>query len=45
MNPEIAQALKTFGSESVSKFGSQQVKSTGNPVADAMLLLAGFRGI
>jgi len=45
MNPETAQALKTFGSESVSKFGSQQVKSTGNPVADAMLLLAGFRGI
>lgn len=45
MSPETAQALKTFGSESVSKFGSQQVKSTGNPVADAMLLLAGFRGI
>lgn len=45
MKPETVQSLKTFGSESVSKFGTQQVKSTGNPVADAMLLLAGFRGI
>jgi hypothetical protein len=45
LKPEEVTALKKFASGSVSKFGSQQVKSTGNPVADAMLLLSGFRGI
>lgn len=45
LRPEELTTLKKFASEAVSKFGSQQVKTTQNPVADAMLLLAGFRGI
>ena len=45
LKPEELTTLKKFASEAVSKFGSQQVKTTQNPVADAMLLLAGFRGI
>jgi len=45
LKPEEVTTLKKFASEAVSKFGNQQVKTTQNPVADAMLLLAGFRGI
>jgi hypothetical protein len=45
LKPEEVTTLKKFASEAVAKFGSPQVKTTGNPVADAMLLLAGFRGI
>jgi hypothetical protein len=45
LKSEELTTLKKFASEAVSKFGSQQVKTTQNPVADAMLLLAGFRGI
>ena len=45
LKAEEVTTLKKFASEAVSKFGSQQVKTTQNPVADAMLLLAGFRGI
>ena len=45
LKDEQVTTLKKFASDAVSKFGSQQVRPTGNPVADAMLLLAGFRGI
>ena len=44
-DPAVAQALAAFGSASSSKGFSPNIRPTGNPVADAMLILAGFRGI
>ena len=41
----FAQSLGIFGSESSRRMGSNSVKTTNNPVADALLLMAGFRGI
>jgi hypothetical protein len=41
----VAQGLAAFGNASAKNIGNANVKSTGNPVADALLLLAGFRGI
>jgi hypothetical protein len=41
----FAQSLGIFGSESSRRMGTSSVKTTNNPVADAMLLMAGFRGI
>ena len=44
-DPAVAQGLAAFGSASAKNVGDTTVKSTGNPIADAMLILAGFRGI
>jgi len=44
-DPAVAQGLAAFGSASAKNVGDTNVKSTGNPIADALLLLAGFRGI
>jgi len=44
-DPAVAQGLAAFGNTSAKNIGNANVKSTGNPVADALLLLAGFRGI
>jgi hypothetical protein len=44
-DPAVAQGLAAFGNASAKNIGNANVKSTGNPVADALLLLAGFRGI
>jgi len=41
----FAQSLGIFGSESSRRMGTASVKTTNNPVADALLLMAGFRGI
>jgi hypothetical protein len=41
----VAQGLAAFGNASAKNIGNANVKSTGNPVADALLLLAGFKGI
>jgi len=41
----FAQSLGIFGSESSRRMGTNSVKTTNNPVADALLLMAGFRGI
>ena len=44
-DPAVAQGLAAFGNASAKNIGNANVKSTGNPIADALLLLAGFRGI
>ena len=44
-DPAVAQGLAAFGGASAKNIGNTNVKSTGNPIADALLLLAGFRGI
>jgi hypothetical protein len=44
-DPVVAQGLAAFGSASAKNVGYTNLKSTGNPIADALLLLAGFRGI
>lgn len=44
-DPAVAQGLAAFGGASAKNIGNTTVKSTGNPIADALLLLAGFRGI
>ena len=44
-DPAVAQGLSAFGSASAKNIGNANVKSTGNPIADALLLLAGFRGV
>jgi len=44
-DPAVAQGLVAFGSASAKNIGDTTVKSTGNPIADALLILAGFRGI
>jgi hypothetical protein len=44
-DPAVAQGLAAFGGASAKNVGNTNVKSTGNPIADALLLLAGFRGI
>jgi hypothetical protein len=41
----FAQSLGIFGSESSRRMGTASVKTTNNPVADALLLMAGFKGI
>jgi hypothetical protein len=38
-------ALAAFRTASANKIGDTTVKSTGNPVADALLISAGFRGL
>jgi hypothetical protein len=41
----LLQQLSQIGPTYGQTVGSQRVKSTGNPAADALLLMAGFRGI
>jgi hypothetical protein len=45
IDPAVSKGLTVFGSTAVKNIGSNTVKSTGNPVADALLLMAGFQGI
>ena len=45
VDPAVVNGLVTFGNTAVKNIGNNSVKSTGNPVADALLLMAGFRGI
>jgi hypothetical protein len=44
-DPAVATGLKKFSETSAKNVGDTTVKSTGNPIADALLILAGFRGI
>lgn len=41
----LVKSLPTFAAKSDSLIGNRSAKSTGNPVADAVLLLSGFRGL
>ncbi len=41
----LVKSLPTFAAKSDNLVGDRSVKSTGNPVADAVLLLSGFRGL
>jgi len=41
----VKSALAAFRTASANKIGDTTVKSTGNPVADALLISAGFRGL
>lgn len=45
MDPAVIKGLLIFGNTAAKNMGDNTVKSTGNPVADALLLMAGFRGI
>jgi len=45
MDSAVVKGLPIFGNTAVKNIGDNTVKSTGNPVADALLLMAGFRGI
>jgi hypothetical protein len=41
----VVTGLPIFGATAMKNIGSNTIKSTGNPVADALLLMAGFQGI
>jgi hypothetical protein len=45
MDAAVVKGLPMFGNTAVKNIGDNNVQSTGNPVADALLLMAGFRGI
>ena len=45
MDSAVVKGLPIFGNTAVKNIGDNNVQSTGNPVADALLLMAGFRGI
>ena len=45
MDAAVVKGLPMFGNTAVKNIGNNNVQSTGNPVADALLLMAGFRGI
>jgi hypothetical protein len=45
LDPTVVKGLLTFGNTANKNTGNNNVQSTGNPVADALLLMAGFRGI
>jgi hypothetical protein len=45
MDAAVVRGLPLFGNTAVKNIGNNNVQSTGNPVADALLLMAGFRGI
>ena len=45
MDAAVVKGLPMFGNNAVKNIGNNNVQSTGNPVADALLLMAGFRGI
>jgi hypothetical protein len=45
MDAAMVKGLLIFGNTAAKNMGDNTVKSTGNPVADALLLMAGFRGI
>ena len=42
---EVVNGLPIFGATAMKNIGSNTIKNTGNPVADALLLMAGFQGI
>jgi hypothetical protein len=44
-DPAVANGISAFSDISAKNVGDITVKSTGNPVADALLILAGFRGL
>jgi hypothetical protein len=45
MDSAVVKGLPIFGNTAVKNTGDNNVQSTGNPVADALLLMAGFQGI
>jgi hypothetical protein len=45
MDATVVRGLPLFGNTAIKNTGNNNVQSTGNPVADALLLMAGFRGI
>jgi hypothetical protein len=45
MDGAVVRSLPLFGNTAIKNIGNNNVQSTGNPVADALLLMAGFRGI
>ena len=45
MDAAVIKGLPLFANESIKMTGDNRVGTTGNPVADALLLMAGFRGI
>jgi hypothetical protein len=45
MDAAVVRGLPLFGNTAIKNTGNNNVQSTGNPVADALLLMAGFRGI
>jgi hypothetical protein len=45
MDAAVVRSLPLFGNTAIKNIGNNNVQSTGNPVADALLLMAGFRGI
>jgi hypothetical protein len=45
MDSAVVKGLPIFGNTAVKNIGDNSVQSTGNPVADALLLMAGFRGV
>jgi hypothetical protein len=42
---EVVNGLPIFGVTAMKNIGSNTIKSTGNPVADALLIMSGFQGI
>lgn len=45
MDAAVVKGLPLFGNDAVKMTGNNRARSTGNPVADALLLMAGFRGV
>lgn len=45
VDPAVVKGLGAFAQAAKNQYGSDTVKTTGNPVADALLILAGFRGL
>jgi len=45
LDPAIAKGLPALGATAAKLTGTKQVKSTGNPAADGLLLLMGFQGL
>jgi hypothetical protein len=45
MDAAVVSGLPIFGNTAAKNIGNNNVQSTGNPVADALLLMAGFKGI
>jgi hypothetical protein len=45
MDSAVVKGLPLFGNQSIKTMGNNNVSSTGNPVADALLIMSGFRGI
>jgi hypothetical protein len=45
LDPAIAKGLPALGATAANLTGTKQVKSTGNPAADGLLILMGFQGL